>query len=200
MRNFLEALRALGPAGVFLFAILDSAGIPMVGGVDALLVWVAITNPQAAYSAAVVAIGGSIVGSLILFFIARKGGEAYLDRHTLSSRGARFRRWFLEYGLLTVFVPALIPIPMPLKIFVLSAGALGIRPLIFTLVLLGARIPRYFGLAWLGLNLGPRTVPFLKHHIWELVLSAVILFAALYLLIKLLDRRRRLRQLVTESE
>jgi membrane protein YqaA with SNARE-associated domain len=198
--HFLDALRALGPTGVLLLSILDNAGIPVVGGVDALLVWVAITNPDAAYAAAGMAVAGSMIGSLILFFIARKGGEAYLDRHALSRRGARLKRWFLEYGLLTIFVPALVPIPMPLKIFVLSAGALGIRPLVFTVVLIVARIPRYFALAWLGLNLGSQTVPYLKSHVWELVLSAVILFTGLYLLIKLLDRKRRLRKLVTELE
>ncbi len=200
MSHFLDALRALGPTGVLLLSILDNAGIPVVGGVDALLVWVAITNPDAAYAAAGMAVLGSMIGSLILFFIARKGGEAYLDRHALSRRGARLKRWFLEYGLLTIFVPALVPIPMPLKIFVLSAGALGIRPLVFTVVLIVARIPRYFALAWLGLNLGSQTVPYLRSHVWELVLSAVILFTGLYLLIKLLDRKRRLRKLVTELE
>src|SRR5947209_15560499 len=140
-------LRDLGPAGVFVLATLDSAGIPVISGVDALLVWVAVTSPQYAYAAAGMAVLGSIIGSLILLFIARKGGEAYLDRYTAKPRGARLRSWFLEFGLLTIFVPALIPIPMPLKIFILSAGALGVSPLVFTLLLLAARIPRYFGLA-----------------------------------------------------
>jgi uncharacterized membrane protein YdjX (TVP38/TMEM64 family) len=143
---------------------------------------------------------GSVIGSLGLFLIARKGGEAYLDRYTQTPRGARLRRWFLEYGLLTIFVPALVPIPMPLKIFVLSAGALGISPLIFTLVLIAARIPRYFGLAWLGLQLGQDTLPYLAHHIWQMVGLAVSLFVFLYLLIKYLDRRRKIRELVTDLE
>ena len=200
MRHFLETLRALGPAGVLLLAVLDNAGVPVVGGVDALLVWVAITNPDAAYSAAGMAVLGSVIGSLILFFIAQKGGEAYLERHTLSRRGARFKRWFLEYGLVTVLVPALIPIPLPLKVFVISAGALGINPFVFTLVLIIARIPRYFGLAALGLQFGSETFPYLRSHIWQLTLAAVALFTTLYLIIKFVDRRRRLRKLVTDSE
>lgn len=200
MRHFLDVLRALGPMGVLLLSILDSAGIPVVGGVDALLVWVSITNPEAAYSAAGMAVIGSMIGNLVLFFIARKGGQAYLERHTLSRSGARLKLWFLEYGLVTIFVPALIPIPMPLKVFVLSAGALEISTLAFTVVLLIARLPRYFGLAWLGLQLGSQTLPYLKSHVWQLVLFAVLLFTAMYLLIKLVDRRRRLRKLVASSE
>ena len=73
---------------------------------------------------------------MFLFFIARKGGEAYLHRHTLSAAARNLRAWFFEYGLLTVFVPAFVPvIPMPVKIFILSAGALGVSPLTFTIVL-----------------------------------------------------------------
>ncbi len=198
MKHFLETLRDLGPAGLFVLAILDSAGIPVVSGVDALLVWISVAKPESAYLAAGMALLGSVIGSLVLFYIARRGGEAYLDRYTQSPRGARLRRWFLEYGLLTIFVPALVPIPMPLKVFVLSAGALGISPLVFTMVLIAARIPRYFGLAWLGLQLGSDTLPYLAHHIWQMVVIAVVLFVFLYLLIKYLDRRRKIRQLVTD--
>ena len=178
--------------------MLDSAGIPVVSGVDALLVWVAISTPQVAYAAAGMAVLGSLIGSLVLFYIARKGGEAYLEKYTSDRRGAKLKRWFLEYGLLTILVPALIPIPMPLKVFILSAGALGVKPFVFTMVLLAARVPRYFGLAWLGLQLGDQTLPYLKHHLWQMGLIAVGLFGTLYLLIKLVDRRRKLRKVVAD--
>ena len=132
LRNFLNALLSWGPWGVLLLAILDSGGIPIVGGVDAFVVVVAALDHSQAYWAAAAAIAGSVIGSLFLFFIARKGGEAYLHHHTLSSRGQHLRAWFLEYGLLTVFVPAFVPvIPMPVKIFILSAGALGVSPVTF---------------------------------------------------------------------
>lgn len=193
MKGILESLRALGPIGVFVLAILDSAGVPVVGGVDALLIWVTVTNPGAAYLAAGMAVLGSVVGSLVLFLLARKGGEAYLDRYTLSSRGARFKAWFLEYGLLTVFVPAVVPIvPMPLKVFVLSAGALRVNPVVFGAVMLCARGIRYFTIAWLGLRLGNDTVPYLRHHLWQLVAFALLLFASLYYLVRHFDRRRKL--------
>jgi membrane protein YqaA with SNARE-associated domain len=184
-------LAAWGPWGVLLLAILDSGGIPIVGGVDALVVAVAALDHSQAYWAAAAAIAGSVIGSLLLFFIARKGGEAYLHRHTLSSRGRRLRAWFLEYGLLTVFVPAFVPvIPMPVKIFILSAGALGVNPVAFTLVLTAARIPRYMFLAWLGTRLGADTVPYLRHHLWELILLAALMFAILYFTIRWLHNRR----------
>ena len=99
----------------------------------------------------------------MLFLIARKGGEEYHRRHTSSARGAKLRAWFHEYGLLTVFVPAFVPvIPLPLKIFIISAGALEESPVTFSIVLLAARIPRYMFLAWLGSRLGADTIPYLR--------------------------------------
>jgi membrane protein YqaA with SNARE-associated domain len=194
MTHIGEMLRAWGPAGVFLLAILDSAGVPMIGGVDVLLVWVAVNNASTAYPSALYAIVASAIGSMFLFYLARKGGEAYLSRYTDTPRGAKLKQWFLEYGLLTVFIPAFLPIPMPLKIFEISAGALGVSPWAFLLVLIAARIPRYLGLAWLGLHLGTGTIPYLKHHVWELLLVAAGLFALSYFLIRHFDRRRRLAQ------
>lgn len=170
-----------GPAGVFFLGLLDSTGVPMVGGVDALIVLIAVTNHEQAYLAAGAAIAGSLIGSLILFLIARKGGEEYHRRHTSSPRGAKLRAWFHEYGLLTVFVPAFVPIiPLPLKIFIISAGALEESPITFSIVLLAARIPRYVFLAWLGSRLGADTIPYLRQHIWGLVLLAIALFVILY--------------------
>lgn len=83
----------------------------MVGGVDALLIAVATTTPKRAYWSAALAIVGSLAGSLILFFIARKGGEVLLMRHVTSKTGARMHLWFQRWGLATVFVPALSPFP-----------------------------------------------------------------------------------------
>ena len=174
---------------MFLLAILDNTGVPMVGGVDVLIVLIAVVDHAQAYWAAAAAVGGSLIGCLVLFLIARKGGEAYLRHHTVSRREASFRAWFHEYGLLTVFVPALVPIPLPLKIFIISAGALEESPVTFTIIMAAARMPRYIFLAWLGTRFGRETGPYLRHHAWQLGLLAVALFAILYLLIGFLHKR-----------
>ena len=166
----------------------------MVGGVDAVIVLIAVASRSQAYLAAVSAIAGSLIGSLILFVIARKGGEEYHRHHTASARGDKLRGWFHEYGLLTVFVPAFVPIiPLPLKIFIISAGALEESPVAFSLVLLAARIPRYLFLAWLGSRLGTNTLPYLRQHIWELILLASTLFVVLYAAVRIVHDRGLLR-------
>ena len=172
-RHLSKTLLAWGPHGLFLLAILDSAGIPVVGGVDALLIAIATDEPNQAYLAAFFAVIGSLAGSLILFFIARKGGEVLLMRHVTSRTGARMHIWFQRYGLVTVFVPALSPIPLPMKIPVFCAGALQVRVEYFVAVVLLARSVRYFALAYLGRHYGRQTFRYLETHGWQVGLSAL---------------------------
>ncbi|MBL8294610.1 MAG: VTT domain-containing protein [Bryobacterales bacterium] len=189
MRKLALWLQAFGPPGAFAISLIDSAGIPLPGGVDAIMVLTAITNPGLATLSAFLAVVGSAIGCMILFLIARKGGEVYLERHASSPLALKFRAWFGRFGLLTVFIPALVPIPgLPVKVFVLSAGALGVRPRSFLLTILAARAPRYFGLAFLGAQLGDNALPWLTAHAWHLAVFSAMLFAALYLAVKRLDR------------
>jgi membrane protein YqaA with SNARE-associated domain len=173
---------------LLLLAVLDSAGIPVVGGVDALLIAIATTKPSQAYLAAALAVAGSLAGSLILFFVARKGGEVLLMRHVTSKTGARLHLWFQRWGLATVFVPALSPIPLPMKIPVFCAGALQVRVLYFVIVVATARIIRYFGLAYLGIHFGQQTFQYLKTHGWQVFFSALGLAAVLTLGLRLLQK------------
>ena len=144
-------------------------GIPLVGGVDLLLITCASINHAQAYPAAICAILGSVGGSAVLFGLARKGGEALLLKHTSKGQGARLRRWFESYGLLTVFIPAISPIPMPMKIPVFCSGALGVRWSFFMAVVVGARDPPLLYPRLSGHALWFRSVPFhrppLANHI-----------------------------------
>ncbi|MGE5569296.1 MAG: YqaA family protein [Rhodospirillales bacterium] len=180
-------LLSWGPWGIFVLAILDSAGIPIPEGVDALLVIIGNMHPKTGYWSAALAVAGSLAGSIFLFQIGRKGGEAFIDGQTQKGWAKRFRAWFHHYGEITIFIPALVPAPLPLKIFVLCAGALGMSRTHFVLVLLAGRIPRYFGLAYLGARLGKEPLVFLGAHAFELLGLAVALFLFLLFLVKFKD-------------
>jgi membrane protein YqaA with SNARE-associated domain len=188
MKGLLETLLSWGPLGLLLFAVADGVGVPTPGGLDALLILLCAHAPSQAYGFAGLALLGSLIGCLTLFWMARKGGEAVLKPYRERPRFARFERWFQHYGLLTVFIPALVPIPMPLKFFILCAGALEVTPVAFFFTLLAARAPRYIGLAYLGSK--GHTLGWFTGHIWELTASAAVLFVFLYALIKIIDCRR----------
>lgn len=182
---------AWGPLGVAILALLDSAGIPLIGGVDLLLLAVAAANPASAYVSASLATAGSVLGCLILFWLARKGGERYLYRHAASGKARILKQWFQRYGLATVFVPALSPVPLPTKLFIICAGAFGVRLAPFVLVVLAARIPRYFGLAYLGSQFGVDSGAWVKTHAWYIAAAALGLFAAAALVVKVGGRLLR---------
>ncbi len=193
MKSIAQILLAWGLPGTLLIGIIDGAGLPNPSGPDIALILYCSQRPGNAYFAAALAVIGSLIGSAFLFLLARKGGEMYLERYTVSARGKRWRRWFQHYGLITVFIPGLIPIPMPLKLGVVFAGALGISLRSFLAVLAAARIPRYFAIAYLGQKLGEESFAYLRQHKWDFALIALGLFAFSFLLIKAADYLRARR-------
>lgn len=187
--NASATLIAYGPPGLLVLSILDSAGIPIVGGVDALLIAVSSQSAEHAYLAAAFALLGSLIGSSFLFFLARKGGDAFLHKQISSGPGKRLHFWFQQYGLITVFVPAVSPIPLPMKIPVFCAGALQVRFEYFLLVLAIARAIRYFGYAYIAVHYGSQTVSFVKAHGWQLGGAALMLALISMLVLRLLQKR-----------
>ncbi len=198
MQGILNSLQALsatlaswGPWGILLLGFIDSAGIPVAVAMDVLIVLLAVNAPERAWLGAGMGVVGSAAGNLLLFMAARKGGERFMERAPSGGRTQRLRGWFERYGVTTVFIPALVPIPLPLKIFVISAGVLGTPLRLFLAVILAARVLRYFGLAWLGVLLGREAEGFLRAHLWSLAGIAALLFVAMYALLRVAERRRR---------
>jgi membrane protein YqaA with SNARE-associated domain len=183
-------LVSYGPMGILVLSFIDSAGIPMASGMDALVILVAIKAPSRAYFAASMGVLGSVIGNLALFMAARTGVRWFV-RDVPHPGPRRFHEWFERYGLLTVFVPAAMPIPLPLKIFVISAAVARTPLRSFMAAIAVGRFIRYFGEAYLGVALGRDSLPFLRAHTWPLIAGAVALFAALYAAVMLNERRKR---------
>jgi len=113
-----------------------------------------------------------------------------LQKHIGSGRGKRLHAWFERYGLITVFVPALSPIPLPLKVPVFCAGALEVRWSYFVVVVAAARAIRYFALAYLGLHYGHATFQFLAAHLVEVSAIAVGATVAAIIILQIVTRRQ----------
>jgi undecaprenyl-diphosphatase len=191
MHHLHDLLVSWGPLGLLLLSTIESMGIPNPGGTDALLLVLAIAQPDRAWLCAACAVVGSLVGTAFFYELTRKGGERVLVRYASSGRGARFRTWFQRYGLVTVFIPALLPIPfLPFKVFAACSGAMCVSRKRFFLVLVAGRIPRYAALAYLGAKLGEESGAWVKGHVWHMLALAVVLSMALYALIRWSDRNR----------
>jgi membrane protein YqaA with SNARE-associated domain len=191
LKSIGDALIAFGPVGLFVIGLLDSLGVPLVGGVDALVIYLAVKTPHMAYIAATTATAGSILGNLLLFRTARYGVRRFARDEVPDGKRQKFRIWFQRYGLLTVFIPAVTPfVPLPLKVFVISAGAMHTPLSRFLAVVLLARVIRYFGEAYLGVRLGEDAHGFLLHNGWNIAGIAVAMALVLVGLIRWRDRRR----------
>jgi len=188
-------LFAYGPWGILLLSVIDSVGIPLPAAMDVLLIGLAaesVKAPHHAYFAALMAVAGSVGGNVALFMAARRGARWLQKSEPPPGKRQRFREWFARYGLLTVFVPAVTPAPpLPLKVFVISAGALRTPFYRFLVVVTLARAIRFFGEAWLGLVLGKDAQGFLTRHGWALTGTAAGLTIALYLIVWLCESRRQ---------
>jgi membrane protein YqaA with SNARE-associated domain len=187
------ALAAYGPWGILVLSALDSVGIPLPSIIDVVLIGIAATSahePQHAYLSALLAIIGSTCGNVVLFQAAWHGRRLLSKGDPAPGKRQKFQQWFHRYGLLTVFIPAVTPlIPLPLKVFVISAGALHTPFGRFLAVIVLARVIRYFGLAYLGIQLGEDAHAFLQRNGWTLAGIALGLTLVVYFLIRLNGRR-----------
>jgi membrane protein DedA with SNARE-associated domain len=191
MHHLRDVLISWGPVGLLIFAVIENAGPPTPGGTDFFLLFLAAARPQDAMLCAGLAALGSLIGSVIFFEIVRRGGEKLLVQYTSSGRGARFRDWSRRYGLVTVFVSALVPLPvLPFKVFVACAGAMGVSRSRFLVMLTPARILRYAALAYLGQQVGENSGAWLKSHFWYLAGLAALIGLALWALIRRAERIR----------
>ena len=192
LKSIADALIAYGPIGVFLIGFIDSMGIPLPAALDLLLIGVAVETPERAYFAALMAVVGSAGGNITLFLLARHGVRRFIKTEPHPGRVLRFHRWFERYGLLTVFIPAVTPlVPLPLKVFVIFAGAMHTSPVKFLLVILLARMIRYFGIAYVGIRLGLNAGGFLRQNAWNVVGIALGIVLVAAVVIKWLESRRQ---------
>jgi membrane protein DedA with SNARE-associated domain len=98
------------------------------------------------------------LGGYTCWSTGRKGGETALQRYVQARLLKRISRWMEKHAILAVFVPSVLPPPIPLSPFLLAAGALGISRNRFLVVFGAARSLRYGAIAWLGVVYGRRMV------------------------------------------
>src|ERR1700675_2987321 len=138
-----------GGVGLFLIALLDSSVLTFPVINDLLLIDLSIHYPSRMPYYAAMATLGSVGGCLLLYYIARKGGEAMFHKHA-GPRAQHIHAWINRNGFVSILVTALLPPPTPFKVFVIAAGALEMPLRPFVLGLLVARGFRFFGEGYLA--------------------------------------------------
>ncbi len=177
-------LYVAGPAMVVIGA-LDSSLLSLPEVNDYLVVARCFAHPRTVFFFPLFAATGSLLGCLLLYTILRRGGQAVLHRRFRIDHVQRVERAYARFGILALAVPALLPPPMPFKIFVATAGALQFPRRRFLVTILLARSLRYYVEGTLAVFYGERVVRFLKDNgiiIISVVTGICLIALATYLL------------------
>jgi membrane protein YqaA with SNARE-associated domain len=152
-------LTRLGALGLFSVAVVDSSPIPLPipGSTDLLLLWL-VAHDGDPWLLAAMAIVGSLVGGYTTWGIGLKGGEAALHRYVPARLLGRVVKWVEHHHILAVFLPAVLPPPIPLSPFLLASGALGVSRQRFLVIYGAARTLRYSLIAWLAVAYGRHAI------------------------------------------
>jgi membrane protein YqaA with SNARE-associated domain len=155
---------SLGGPGLFVIAALDSSFLSFPQVNDLLIILLSIKSPALMPYYAAMTTVGSLLGCFVLYAFARRGGDVFLRKRVSGPRLVRGLALYQRHGLLAVIVPALLPPPMPFKLFVLLAGAARVSPLKFAAAILVGRGIRYFGQGYLAVLYGERAFAIVEQN------------------------------------
>lgn len=169
----------LGAPGLFLISFLDSSvlSFPIIN--DLLLIELCIQHPQRMPLYAFMAAAGSVLGCVLLYYLARMGGEAYFHRKA-GARAQAIRHWVERNGFGGMLIAALLPPPTPFKVFVFAAGVFEAPVFGFTSAITLARLFRYFGVGYLAVRYGADAMPYLAAHKLQVTVLVIGLVTVSY--------------------
>jgi membrane protein YqaA with SNARE-associated domain len=171
-------LERLGGVGLILLGLADNSVVPMPGSMDALTIVLSAHQKSWWPYYAVMATIGGIVGAYVTYGLGFKSGEQALEKRLPKKKAERIYKLFKRYGFWSLFVPGLLPPPVPYSPFLIVAGALKYPKRYFLVAVGVARAIRYGLLAWLGSIYSKQIFGFFQHYyrlmLWTVVTLAVI--------------------------
>lgn len=182
----------MGGGGLFMSAFLDSSVLSFPFVADALVMELSIEKPaRMPYYASMAALG-SLAGCIWLYLLAKKGGEVYFHRHA-KGRAETIKEWVDSHAFLSVFIPAILPPPLPFKVFILAEGVFQVPLRTFVLSILLGRGLRYFAEGILAVLYGAAVLQFLMVHSRSIALLVVAVLAILFVVTHLYFRGASVR-------
>ena len=194
--TLLTVLKPLGIWGVGGLALIDSALIPIPVSMDGVIIGYVASNHHRFLLYSLVAAACSAMGSLVPFFIGRAGGELFLLKRINRERYERIRDRFERQEFLAIMVPAMLPPPMPLKLFEFAAGVFEMKTLPFLLAIFCGKVTQFLVCSILTIWFGPALLHSLRHLIhahFELVAAigiAALIWLIFFIVRKVFDSRK----------
>jgi membrane protein YqaA with SNARE-associated domain len=117
-------LRRLGGPGLILLGLADNSLVPLPGSMDVLTIVLAAGHREWWLYYSGMATAGAVIGGYLTYRLARKGGKEMLERRLPKAKAEKVYRTFQRRGFWAITIPALLPPPVPIVPFLLTAGAL----------------------------------------------------------------------------
>ena len=193
-----DFLVPFGAFGLFAIALLDSALIPLPGGPDAVMLLLSTQNPARMPLYALGATAGSVMGCVILYYIARRAGRRALDKFP-PQKQARVKQLVDRYDVLSVLVASVLPPPFPFKLFVITAGVFRLSLARFAAAVAVGRAFRFFLEGFLAVRYGERAKEVLARNYPAVGLGVAVLVVIVFVVRGLL-RRKKGREGPAEAE
>ena len=193
----LTLLKPLGVWGIGGLAIIDSSSIPVP--IDALLIDYVAHDHARFLLYCFMGAAGSAIGSLVPYYLGRAGGELFLLKRINRHRYEQLRDRFEKQEFLAIMVPAMMPPPMPVKLFEFAAGVFEMKPVWFFSAIFVGKFLRFLVWAIITILYGPKILhsitQALRQHLGYVLGGAGIIVVLLgaYVVRKLFDRRRGTR-------
>src|SRR5436190_2475322 len=168
MGSFVDRMRALaialGAPGLFIVAFLDSSFLSLPEIADLLVIYMVTRHKARMIEYVVATTAGSLLGCLVMYYVGKKGTDAFGRRKLAGPRMERTLKRLQKHGMMAVLVPSILPPPMPFKIFVLMAGAAGISVGKFAAAVAIGRGFRYLALGLLAVRYGDVAIEYVHDH------------------------------------
>ena len=192
-KGFRHWIFHLGALGFIPLGILDGSVVPVPGSMDVLMIVLSTRQRDLWPYYAAMATIGSVVGAVLTYRLARKGGQEALSKRVKPQTLKKVQQLFERWGLGAIAVPAMLPPPVPMVPFVMAAGAAQypIKKFLFALSL--GRAIRYSLLGFLAARYGRHILYFFKRSSSEtpIAIAAIIVTCIAGTLLVLLWRRRQ---------
>ena len=104
----------MGGGGLFVVTFFDSSFLAFPFFPDAAVIQLCIANPSHMPYYAAMAAFGSLCGCILLYFVAKKGGEAFFHRHA-RGKAEKIKEWVDKNGFLSAFIPAVLTAAVPVQ-------------------------------------------------------------------------------------
>jgi membrane protein YqaA with SNARE-associated domain len=157
---------------------LDSSLLSLPEVNDYITAYRVAHNPSEVYYFPLFPAIGSVIGCLVLYRIAQRS-EQFVTKRFHPKHLDRVKRIYRKWGSFALIIPALLPPPMPFKIFVVAAGALNYPAARFAAVIMIARTVRYYFWGWVAFFFRDEVLQilgWLESHLIEILGVIIALF------------------------